>query len=191
MTRCMASFFFPWIRCIGFLTPSRDLDKHLGDLYPSIIGMFSIRNDEWRATRLKNEEDRELEIIHELAEKVLPFSGAISEACDICAELDCLLCFAEATNQYSYRRPQMSEENVFNIKQGRYGAFSVIPQYNRSSVADCWFATYTGTHCRNKPSTRSYQTTSSLSAERELGHTRLFTVKATTSCRKEVYGEIA
>ena len=135
-----------------------------------------------------------MEIIHELAEKVLPFSRAISEACDICAELDCLLCFAEATNQYNYRRPQMSEENVINIKQGRYGAFSVIPQYYRSPVADCfflfWFSTYTGTHCRNKPSTHSYQMTSSLSAERELGHPRLFTVKVTTSCRKEVYGEI-
>ncbi|KAF8476686.1 DNA mismatch repair protein MutS [Russula ochroleuca] len=78
-----------------------DLDKHLGDLYPSII-------------------DRELEIIHELAESVLPFAGAISEACDICAELDCLLCFAEAANQYNYSRPQMSEENVTNIKQGRH-----------------------------------------------------------------------
>ena len=79
-----------------------------------------------------------MEIIHELAEKLLPFSGAISEACDICAELDCLLCFAEATNQYSYRRPQMSEENVVNIKQGRYGAFSVIPDYYRSSVPGCY-----------------------------------------------------
>jgi len=87
------------------------------------------------ATNLKNEEDRELEIIHELAEKVLPFSEAISEACDICAELDCLLCFAEAANQYNYRRPQMSEENVVNIKQGRYGAFS---QYYRSPVANCF-----------------------------------------------------
>lgn len=80
-----------------------------------------------------------MEIIHELAEKVLPFSEAISEACDICAELDCLLCFADATNQYNYRRPQMSEENVINIKQGRYGAFSVIPQYYRSPVANCFF----------------------------------------------------
>jgi DNA mismatch repair protein MSH5 len=86
--------------------------------------------------------DRELEIIHELAEKVLPFSEAISEACDICAELDCLLCFAEATNQYNYRRPQMSEENVINIKQGRYGVFSVFPQYYRSPVADCFFYIY-------------------------------------------------
>jgi hypothetical protein len=32
-------FLFPWIRCIR-LTPFQDLDKHLGDLYPSIIGMF-------------------------------------------------------------------------------------------------------------------------------------------------------
>lgn len=132
-----------------------------------------------------------MEIIHELAEKVIPFSEAISEACDICAELDCLLSFAEATNQYNYRRPQMSEENVINIKQGRYGAFSVTPQYYRSPVANCFLFTYTGTHCRNKPSTHSYQMTSSLSAERELGHTRLFTAKVTTSCRKEVYREIA
>ena len=89
--------------------------------------------------------DRELEIIHELAEKVLPFSGAIIEACDICAELDCLLCFADATNQYNYRRPQMSEENVINIKQGRCGAFSVIPQYYRSPVAD-FFSLYIYRH---------------------------------------------
>jgi hypothetical protein len=73
----------------------------------------------YRAASLKNEEDRELEIIHDLAERVLPFAEAISEACDICAELDCLLCFAEAANLYNYRRPQMSSENVINIKQGR------------------------------------------------------------------------
>ncbi|KAH8998418.1 muts domain V-domain-containing protein [Lactarius akahatsu] len=78
-----------------------DLDKHLGDLYPLII-------------------DRELEIIHELAESVLPFAEAISNACDICAELDCLLCFAEATSLYNYRRPRMSNENVIKIQQGRH-----------------------------------------------------------------------
>jgi hypothetical protein len=47
MTRCMASFFFPsQVHWILRLTPLQDLDKHLGDLYPSIIGMFSSRNDE-------------------------------------------------------------------------------------------------------------------------------------------------
>ncbi|KAI0260251.1 DNA mismatch repair protein MutS [Gloeopeniophorella convolvens] len=78
-----------------------DLDKHLGDLYPSIV-------------------DRELEIVHALAEKVLPFVEGISETCDVCAELDCLLCFAEAASLYDYRRPRMSEENVISIKQGRH-----------------------------------------------------------------------
>ncbi|KAI0304271.1 muts domain V-domain-containing protein, partial [Multifurca ochricompacta] len=86
---------------VSYADHSQDLDKHLGDLYPSII-------------------DRELEIIHELAESVLPFAEAISGACDICAELDCLLCFGEAANLYNYRRPQMSKGNVINIKQGRH-----------------------------------------------------------------------
>jgi hypothetical protein len=49
MTRCMASFLFPWtqVHWMLRLTPfTQDLDKHLGDLYPSIIGMFFGRNDE-------------------------------------------------------------------------------------------------------------------------------------------------
>ena len=44
MTRCMASFLFPGLG--ARLTPLQDLDKHLGDLYPSIIGMFPGCNDE-------------------------------------------------------------------------------------------------------------------------------------------------
>ena len=36
----------------------------------------------------------------------------------------------------------MSEENVINIKQGRYGAFSVIPQYHLSHVADIFFLVF-------------------------------------------------
>ncbi len=64
-------------------------------------------------------EDRELEIIQQLTESVLPYAETISDACDICAELDCLLCFAEATSLYNYRRPQMSNKNVINIQQGR------------------------------------------------------------------------
>jgi DNA mismatch repair protein MSH5 len=97
--------------------PAKDLDKHLGDLYPLIIGMF--HNFKIRQAQ-RTKEDRELEIIQELAESVLPFAEAISEACDICAELDCLLCFSEATSLYNYRRPRMCSENVIKIQQGRY-----------------------------------------------------------------------
>jgi hypothetical protein len=138
-----------------------------------------------RAANLKSDEDRELEIIHDLTEKVLPFSEAISEACDICAELDCLLCFAEASNLYNYRRPQMSEENVINIKQGR----CVLVSYNRCGPEA--YIISTGTHCKNKPLTHSCQMTSSWSAERALISTRMFMAKMTTSCLMEVYWEIA
>ena len=43
-------------------------------------------------------------------------------ACDVCAELDCLLSFAEASTAGNFVRPQMVEENVIDIKQGRYVA---------------------------------------------------------------------
>ncbi|TFY68394.1 hypothetical protein EVG20_g3567 [Dentipellis fragilis] len=78
-----------------------DLDMHIGDLYPSIV-------------------DRELEIIQELQEKILAYEKAMGDACDICAELDCLLSFAEASNAYGYIRPEISEENIINIKAGRH-----------------------------------------------------------------------
>ncbi|KAI0031053.1 DNA mismatch repair protein MutS [Vararia minispora EC-137] len=78
-----------------------DLDKHLGDLYPSIV-------------------DRELEIIQVVQEGVMRYAEAMSTACDICAELDCLLCFAEASNAFGYQRPQMSEDSVLVVKAGRH-----------------------------------------------------------------------
>jgi len=168
------------------LTLLQDLDKHLGDVYPSIIGMFQIVMMNHQGEPQGKEKDRELEIIQKLAESVLPFAEAISGACDICAELDCLLCFAEATNQYNYTRPQMSEENVISIKQGRY-VFTVT----RNSKGDGSPFLSTGTHYRSKPSIHLCQMTSSLSAERELVHTRLRTVTVTTTCFKEVYLEIA
>ncbi|KAI0366907.1 hypothetical protein BV20DRAFT_951195 [Pilatotrama ljubarskyi] len=78
-----------------------DMDVHIGDLHPAIV-------------------DREIEIVQALQEKVLVYAPDISRACDICAELDCLLSFAAATRSYDYRRPRMTEDNVINIKQGRH-----------------------------------------------------------------------
>ncbi|KAH9846354.1 muts domain V-domain-containing protein [Lenzites betulinus] len=78
-----------------------DMDMHIGDLHPAIV-------------------DREIEIIQVLQEKVLAFEADIARACDICAELDCLLSFAAASRAQDYRRPRMTEMNVINIKQGRH-----------------------------------------------------------------------
>ncbi|KAI0061404.1 hypothetical protein BV25DRAFT_1870738 [Artomyces pyxidatus] len=65
-------------------------------------------------------EDREIEIMQELQEKIMVDDEIMSQACAICAELDCLLSFAEASVAFNYRRPQMTEENVIIIKQGRH-----------------------------------------------------------------------
>ncbi|KAF7798450.1 hypothetical protein EIP86_009671 [Pleurotus ostreatoroseus] len=65
-------------------------------------------------------DDREIEITQALLEKVLLYDDAMTTACDICAELDCLLSFAQASRAYDYRRPVLSEENVIDIRQGRH-----------------------------------------------------------------------
>lgn len=78
-----------------------DMDIHIGDLYSLIV-------------------DREIEIIQELLEDILIYEQSMSHACDACAELDCLLSFAEASRMYNYQRPHMVEENIIDIYQGRH-----------------------------------------------------------------------
>ncbi|CCM03560.1 uncharacterized protein FIBRA_05696 [Fibroporia radiculosa] len=78
-----------------------DMDTHIGDLHPSIV-------------------DREIEIVQSLSERIMASNVVMSHACDVCAELDCLLSFAEASRAYNFTRPQISEQNVIHIKQGRH-----------------------------------------------------------------------
>ena len=63
--------------------------------------------------------DREIEIIEALQEKIQVYDRLLRHVCDVCAELDCLLSFAEAARVYEYRQPTMTEENILQIKQGR------------------------------------------------------------------------
>lgn len=76
------------------------MDTHVGDLHSLIV-------------------DREIEIVQALLEEILVHEKALSHACDICAELDCLLAFAHAARTYDYRRPRMVETNTIEITQGR------------------------------------------------------------------------
>lgn len=76
------------------------MDTHIGDLHSTIV-------------------DREIEIVQEMLEEILLRHSSISRACDVCAELDCLLSFSEASRLYDYNRPEMVKENIIDIKQGR------------------------------------------------------------------------
>ena len=76
------------------------MDTHVGDLHSTIV-------------------DRELEIIQDLLEEIIKHDKTIATACDVCAELDCLLSFSEVSRSYNLRRPEMIEENYIEIIQGR------------------------------------------------------------------------
>ncbi|KAF9533174.1 DNA mismatch repair protein MutS [Crepidotus variabilis] len=84
-----------------------DMDHHIGDLHSTIV-------------------DRELEIIQALLEEVLECDAAIASACDVSADLDCLLSFAEASRLYNFRRPDMVEDNHTEIIQGRHPLYETV-----------------------------------------------------------------
>jgi DNA mismatch repair protein MSH5 len=65
--------------------------------------------------------DRELEIVEDLSKKVLVHEEALTQICNLCAELDCLLSFAQAARTYDFNMPEMCEDNVIRIVKGRYG----------------------------------------------------------------------
>ncbi|KIJ17739.1 hypothetical protein PAXINDRAFT_175534 [Paxillus involutus ATCC 200175] len=85
----------------GWSFQASDMDNHIGDLHPAIV-------------------DREIEIVQELLDKVVVHDEVMVNACDVCAELDCLLSFAEAARAFDYRRPEMVEQPVIDIIQGRH-----------------------------------------------------------------------
>ena len=70
--------------------------------------------------------DREIEIVQELSDKVLRYGPAMEDASSVCAELDCLLSFAEAARSFSYRRPRMVEDPIMDIVQGRYACVGCL-----------------------------------------------------------------
>ncbi|KZT37836.1 hypothetical protein SISSUDRAFT_1114147 [Sistotremastrum suecicum HHB10207 ss-3] len=80
---------------------TRDLDLHIGDLLPHIV-------------------DREIEVIQSMLEKIVVHDRIILNIVDVCAEIDCLLSFAEASRAYKYVRPTMTLDNTLDIKGGRH-----------------------------------------------------------------------
>lgn len=78
-----------------------EMDDYWGDIYGRIC-------------------DREIEIIHALAEKILQYEEILTTVSDICGELDSLLALAQGAKQYSLARPRMTESNIIKIEGGRH-----------------------------------------------------------------------
>ncbi|KEF51694.1 uncharacterized protein A1O9_12329 [Exophiala aquamarina CBS 119918] len=80
---------------------THEMDHDLGDLYAVIC-------------------DYEIEIAHDLAQDILAHEKLLITVSDLCGELDCLLALAHAARQYKLTRPQITEENIIEIKGGRH-----------------------------------------------------------------------
>ncbi|KAJ5628099.1 DNA mismatch repair protein MutScore [Penicillium lividum] len=79
----------------------RELDEKLGDIYGLIC-------------------EKEIEIVYDLAQKVLQYESVLVEASDICGEIDCNLALTQAASSYNLTRPRMVPRNVIKIKGGRH-----------------------------------------------------------------------
>ncbi|KIK69506.1 hypothetical protein GYMLUDRAFT_66815 [Collybiopsis luxurians FD-317 M1] len=106
-----------------------DMDTHIGDLHSLIV-------------------DREIEIIQTLLEEILVYDAAMLQACDVCAELDCLLAFAVVSRSNDYRRPMMVEDNIIEIIQGRHPLQEMVvdtfvPNDTRITGGDGHFSMFT------------------------------------------------
>ena len=62
----------------------------------------------------------ELGLYQELLTSIEPFISAIQNNAHIIAQLDCLLCFAHNAHKYNYHRPELVNEPILIIKEGRH-----------------------------------------------------------------------
>ncbi|GAB4345923.1 MAG: DNA mismatch repair protein MutS [Flammeovirgaceae bacterium] len=62
----------------------------------------------------------EQKIFLELVSFSVQFLQAIQQNAQLIAQLDCLNAFAEIAEKNKYQRPQLSEDNILNIKEGRH-----------------------------------------------------------------------
>ncbi|KAJ5082300.1 DNA mismatch repair protein MutS core [Penicillium argentinense] len=79
----------------------RELDEKLGDIYGLIC-------------------EKEIEIVYDLAQRVLQYEDMLIEASDVCGDLDSLLAFTQSASFYKLTRPRMVPENIIKIKSGRH-----------------------------------------------------------------------
>ena len=94
----------------------RELDETLGDMYAVIC-------------------DREIEIVHDLSQRVLQQELMLNEVSDICGELDSLLALAQGARSYKFCRPRITTKNIIDIKGGRHPLQELtVPSYVANDI---------------------------------------------------------
>ncbi|KAH9210583.1 muts domain V-domain-containing protein [Leptodontidium sp. 2 PMI_412] len=93
----------------------KELDSYFGDIYGMIC-------------------DKEIEILHALAARILEHEQFLSLASDLCGELDSLVALALGAHRYAYVPPEMTTANVIRIEGGRHPLQELaVPAYIANS----------------------------------------------------------
>lgn len=69
---------------------------------------------------LRNPPDKEIDIIYELGVKILEHEESLTNASDLCGELDSLLALALGAAKYRLTAPRMTTTNVIQVSEGRH-----------------------------------------------------------------------
>lgn len=96
----------------------KELDAHFGDLYGMICGKSPIPSVSGLCT--DTVADKEIEIVHSLAVKVLEHQQLLILASDLLGELDSLVALASGARKYGYNAPRITTQNVIQIEGGRH-----------------------------------------------------------------------
>ncbi|KAI9924802.1 MutS protein msh5 [Aspergillus wentii] len=75
---------------------------------------------DFRMREMDDRLEKEIEIVYELAQRVLQHEQMLLEASDICGQIDSLLAMSHAASFYKLVRPRMAQENIIKIKGGRH-----------------------------------------------------------------------
>jgi DNA mismatch repair protein MSH5 len=78
-----------------------EMDQKFGDLYSMIC-------------------DKEIEILHNLAQSILQYDDILITVSELAGDLDCLLALAQGAKNYRLVRPKITEHNVVDITGGRH-----------------------------------------------------------------------
>lgn len=79
----------------------------------------------------RTELGREIEILHELASRVLGYQEALVRASDVCGDLDSIMALGIGAKRYGWVAPRMTDaSNIIHIQSGRHPLQELaVPQY--------------------------------------------------------------
>ncbi|KAH7403355.1 muts domain V-domain-containing protein [Cadophora sp. MPI-SDFR-AT-0126] len=95
--------------------------KELDDFFGDIFGLIC---------------DKEIEILHSLAVRILEHEQFLLSASELCGELDSLVALALGAREYGYNEPEITTRNIVQIRGGRHPLQELtVPAYIANSCS--------------------------------------------------------